>query len=64
MPARRILMTIGQAGDRGDESIIELTRATWSCDPDLVIVKELPKYLPDVAEPGWRAASVFDGVDG
>ncbi len=42
---RRILVTIGQAGDRDDAAIIELTRATWSCDPDLVIVKELPKYL-------------------
>ncbi len=38
----RRAVTVGQAGDRGDEAIRELARAAWQLDPQLVILKELP----------------------
>jgi len=45
MPAARRLFLVGQAGDRDDDSILDLARAVWSMEPDCVIVKEMPKYL-------------------
>ncbi len=45
LPAERRLVVIGQAGDRDEESILELPRMVWKTRPDLVIVKELAKYL-------------------
>lgn len=45
MPARRRAVLLGQAGDRDDESIREFTRATWRAQPDLVIIKEMQRYL-------------------
>ncbi|MGH7519279.1 MAG: glutamate ligase domain-containing protein, partial [Gemmatimonadales bacterium] len=40
----RTLVALGQAGDRNDESIRELTRAAYALHPDHVIVKEMDKY--------------------
>ena len=45
MPAARRLFLVGQAGDRDDDSILDLARAVWSMAPDCVVVKEMPKYL-------------------
>jgi UDP-N-acetylmuramyl tripeptide synthase len=45
MPATRRLFMVGQAGDRDDDSILDLARAVWSMAPDCVVVKEMPKYL-------------------
>jgi UDP-N-acetylmuramyl tripeptide synthase len=45
LPARRRLVTIGQAGDRDDASIRELVRATWRARPDRVLVKPMVEYL-------------------
>jgi len=45
LTARRRAVIIGQAGDRDDDSIRELARAVWSEPPDLVVIKELRKYL-------------------
>ncbi len=45
LPAERRLVVIGQAGDREDDAIRELPRMAWKARPDLVIVKELRKYL-------------------
>jgi UDP-N-acetylmuramyl tripeptide synthase len=45
MPAARRLFLVGQAGDRDDDSILDLARAVWSMAPDRVIVKEMPTYL-------------------
>ncbi len=45
MPHERLLVLLGQAGDRDDASIKDLTRITAEAKPDLVIVKELTKYL-------------------
>ncbi len=45
MPAKRRLVTTGQAGDRDDASIAELARTIAAARPDRVIVKELWEYL-------------------
>jgi UDP-N-acetylmuramyl tripeptide synthase len=51
LPARRRLVTIGQAGDRDDESIRQLARATWKARPDRVLIKPMVEYLRG-REPG------------
>ncbi len=51
LPAKRRLLLIGQAGDRDEDSILELPRMAWKTRPDLVIIKELGKYLRG-REPG------------
>jgi cyanophycin synthetase len=46
LPARRrLLVVLGQAGDRDDEALRELARTAWSFRPDRVLVKELPEML-------------------
>jgi len=45
MSATRRLFLVGQAGDREDDSILDLAHAVWSMEPDCVVVKEMPKYL-------------------
>jgi cyanophycin synthetase len=45
MSATRRLFLVGQAGDRDDDSILDLAHAVWSMEPDCVVVKEMPKYL-------------------
>jgi cyanophycin synthetase len=45
LPAKRRLLILGQAGDRGDAAIRELARTAWRLRPDRVIVKELPTML-------------------
>ncbi|HYU33095.1 MAG TPA: Mur ligase family protein [Thermoanaerobaculia bacterium] len=42
---RRLLLVLGQAGDRSDEAIRELARTAWSFRPDRIIIKELPEML-------------------
>lgn len=44
LEARRRLVVIGQAGDRSDEAIRELTRLAWDATPDRIVVKEMPRY--------------------
>lgn len=51
VPAKRRLVVIGQAGDRDDQALDELAAAVWSERPDMVILKEMPKYLRG-REPG------------
>ncbi len=50
LPASRRLISIGQAGDRDDESILELARTAWRARPDRILVKELSEYLRGRAE--------------
>lgn len=45
MPASRRAFLLGQAGDRSDQDIIDITRAVHSADPDLIVVKELDAVL-------------------
>ncbi|MBC8405982.1 MAG: Mur ligase [Planctomycetes bacterium] len=45
MPHKRLLVLLGQAGDRDDHAIQELVRITAAAKPDRIVVKELTKYL-------------------
>jgi cyanophycin synthetase len=40
----RLLVLLGQAGDREDEAIRALARAAWSARPDRVILREMTGY--------------------
>jgi UDP-N-acetylmuramyl tripeptide synthase len=44
LPARRRLVLLGQAGDRGDADIRDLARTVAASRPDRVIVKEMDAY--------------------
>lgn len=44
VPAERKILLIGQAGDRSDQDIINLTDAACSIDPDHLLVAEFPGY--------------------
>lgn len=45
IPARRRIVVIGQAGDRDDAALDELAAAVWDEEPDVVILKEMPRFL-------------------
>ena len=45
MEPDRLLVVIGQAGDRDDDSIRQLAQVTAAARPDRVIVKEMTRYL-------------------
>ncbi len=45
IPSERIMVMVGQAGDRDDVSIRKLAGVFASMNPDLVVVKEMMKYL-------------------
>ncbi|MES2306641.1 MAG: Mur ligase family protein [Gemmatimonadota bacterium] len=40
----RLLLLLGQAGNRGDDAIAALARAAWDARPDRIIIKELEGY--------------------
>ena len=42
---RRLGLLLGQAGNRGDDAIVELARVAALAQPDLVVIKELPGML-------------------
>jgi len=50
IPAKRRLVTLGQAGDRSDEDIRNLARAAWQAAPDCVVLMDLPGYERGRAE--------------
>ena len=45
LPGERRLVLVGQAGDRSDDAIRALARATWELKPDHVVVKDMETYL-------------------
>jgi cyanophycin synthetase len=45
LPHQRLLLLLGQAGNRSDAAIAELARTAAAARPDIVIVKELPGML-------------------
>jgi len=45
IPAKRRLFIAGQAGDRSDQDTREMMQAIWVAEPDMVVIKELPKKL-------------------
>ncbi|HET6564638.1 MAG TPA: cyanophycin synthetase, partial [Xanthomonadales bacterium] len=64
-PGRVILMT-GQAGDRDDEAIRELTRAALCMHPDVLLINQLPGYERgrpiDVPPAVIRAEALANGM--
>lgn len=61
LPARRRLVTIGQAGDRDDAAIRDLAAATWRARPERVLIKAMTDYLRGRAEgevPGMLEAEL------
>ena len=44
VPAKRVILLMGQAGDRPDKDIIDLTKAACSMGPGQLMVAELPGY--------------------
>lgn len=45
LPAARRLLVLGQAGDRGDESLRELAECVADARVDFVVLKEMTEYL-------------------
>jgi UDP-N-acetylmuramyl tripeptide synthase len=41
---RRLLVVLGQAGDRDDEAIRDLARTAWRFTPDRIVLKALRDY--------------------
>lgn len=66
---RRLLVVLGQAGDRGDQAIRDLAGAAWAFRPDRILVKELPEMLrgrpegevPAILEAELRRLGATDG---
>lgn len=42
--ARRRLVVVGQAGDRDERALVDMAAAVWCEEPEVVILKEMPKY--------------------
>jgi cyanophycin synthetase len=64
LPHRRLLLLLGQAGNRDDAAIAELGRVAAAARPELVIVKELHSMLrgrPPGQVPGLLAQALRDG---
>lgn len=45
LPAKRRLVTIGQAGDRDDAAVRQLAAITWAARPDKILIKAMSDYL-------------------
>lgn len=60
-PGGRLGLLLGQAGNRDDAAIIELARTAARCQPDCVVVKELPTMLRGRA-PGSVPALLLQGL--
>jgi UDP-N-acetylmuramyl tripeptide synthase len=58
---QRLGLLLGQAGNRSDESIVELARTAAACAPDRVLVKELPLMLRG-RQPGSVPALIERGL--
>jgi cyanophycin synthetase len=59
MASGRLLLLLGQAGDRDDDAIRALTRTAWEAQPALVVLKDLDGYLRGRA-PGAIPALMSD----
>lgn len=44
IPHKRMLATVGQAGDRSDESIVALAQCTYAANPDRIIIKHMDEF--------------------
>jgi cyanophycin synthetase len=45
LPHKRLLLLLGQAGNRSNEALTELARTAATARPDWVVIKELPEML-------------------
>lgn len=45
LPSNRMLVLLGQAGDREESSIRQLARTVWGARPDRIIIKEMREHL-------------------
>ncbi len=45
LPKKRLLLLLGQAGNRSNDAIAELARTAAAARPDMVVIKELPEML-------------------
>ncbi|QDU65591.1 Mur ligase family protein [Engelhardtia mirabilis] len=57
MDSDRLLVLLGQAGDRDDASVTELCRTTWAARPDRILIKSMEVYLRG-REPGAMTALI------
>jgi cyanophycin synthetase len=62
LPAERRLILLGQAGDRSDEDIRDLTRKVWADRPDRIVVKEMVEHLRGRA-PGQVTTLILDELE-
>lgn len=44
IPSTRQIVVIGQGGDRDDQALDELAEAVWHDRPEVIVLKEMPKY--------------------
>jgi UDP-N-acetylmuramyl tripeptide synthase len=44
-PTGRLIVTLGQAGDRDDADLDEMARVVWAARPHLIVLKEMESYL-------------------
>ena len=51
LPHERLLLVLGQAGDRGAEAVRAMCRVAWAGRPDRILIKEMEHYLRG-REPG------------
>jgi UDP-N-acetylmuramyl tripeptide synthase len=58
LPSERLLVLLGQAGDRDDESIRSLVAETWKARPDRIVIKEMTEYLR--GRPEGEVAALID----
>jgi cyanophycin synthetase len=59
IPAKRKAIIIGQAGDRSDDDIADVTEAIWNIGPDMFVIKELETKLRGRA-PGEIPAKIME----
>jgi UDP-N-acetylmuramyl tripeptide synthase len=60
LPRERLLVLLGQAGDRDDAAIVELARVTAAARPDRVVVKRMNAHLRGRGE--GEVAGLIDGA--
>ena len=61
-PARRRILLIGQAGDRTDQDLADLTAVIADLNPDEVVLKHMSKYLRG-RPPGEVVTLLRDGLE-
>ena len=66
LPSERVLILLGQSGDRDEASTRDMVRLAWSARPEMIVIKEMTEHLrgrplgelPALIERELRAAGV------